>query len=123
MDKESYLKLKALNQRAITVLSKRASVDEDARNSLYALTSKFEPEWMFWQAEHFSLCLQVPRDYLNQELERPIDLTSWSTFYQLGDKYGVTASMVKTRLRKLGVVNIASDGTISIVDNTQRKLL
>lgn len=123
MDKETYLKLKALEERVLKTLTKKAAVNSEARDALAKLTTKFEPEWMFWQAEHFSLCVQTPRDLMIEELDSPIDLTSWGTICRLAGKYGVTPSMMKTRLRKMGVIELGSDGKIHITPSHSRKPL
>jgi hypothetical protein len=121
MDKTTYLKLKELEERALKTIAKKAAVNSDARDALHKLTTKFEPEWMFWQAEHFSLCVQMPRDLIDEELERPIDLASWGTICQLASKYGVTPSMMKTRLRKMGVIEYGADGRLHIAQSSLQR--
>jgi Zn-dependent peptidase ImmA (M78 family) len=74
------------------------------------MQDRFEPEWMFRQAEHFSICLRIPRDYLLEQLEEGWDFNSWAPVYRLAERFGVSPSMMRVRLEKLGIIEIGADG-------------
>jgi hypothetical protein len=105
MSKEDVEKRKALVQE----VAKRAMVSQDARQLIAQLQCFYEPEWMFWQAEHFSRCLLVPKDLLFAELEKAWDLSRWADIYRLGELFGVSGPMMKARLVKLGIIEIGKD--------------
>jgi hypothetical protein len=91
-------------------LAKSALLSETARQTLGQIHTHFEPDWVFWQAEHFSLCLRIPRDRLMEQLEKGWDFTSWTPFYRLGESFGVSSSMMRARLEKLGLIEVGQDG-------------
>ncbi len=120
LSKEDVLKRKQLMHE----LAKKALVSKKAREIISQLQNLYEPEWMFWQAEHFSLCLQVPQDRLYEILEDGWDYTHWRGIYQLADRFGVTGSMMKRRLTKLNLITIGEDGRPQPVQKgSQRDLL
>ncbi len=80
--------------------------NEDARQKLIQLQNRLEPDWMFWQAEHFSACFLIPHDKLYQYLNDGYDFTNWASINQLADIFGVSPSMMKVRLLKLGAITI-----------------
>lgn len=106
LTKEEVMKRKLMEQK----LAKKAIVSEQARQILIQLHNRFEPEWMFWQAEHFSLCLQVPKDRLFELLEDGWDYVSWRGIYRLAENFGVAGSMMRRRLVKLKLIKIGEDG-------------
>ena len=85
-------------------------MSETARETLNQMSDRFEPEWMFRQAEHFSLCLRIPKDYLLERLDEGADYTSWPGIYRLSERFGVSGSMMKTRLEKLRLIELGPDG-------------
>jgi hypothetical protein len=91
-------------------LAMNALVSETARRTLDQIQTHFEPEWVFWQAEHFSLCLRIPRDRLLEQLEEGWNFNSWSPIYRLAERFGVSASMMRARLEKLDVIELGPDG-------------
>src|SRR5262249_40712182 len=95
---------------AVQELVKRALVNSEARQVIAQLQCVYEPEWMFWQAEQFSRCLLIPKDRLLEQLENPWDLSRWRDVYRLADAFGVSGTMMRTRLEKLDVIKIGKDG-------------
>ena len=61
---------------------------------------------MFWQAEHFALCFLIPKDLLLNALDSGFNPTNWREIYDLGEQFGVTGSMLATRLKKLNAIEI-----------------
>jgi hypothetical protein len=106
LTKEEVIQRKA----QVRELAKRAMVSNEARQVIAQLQSFYEPEWMFWQAEQFSRCLLIPKDRLLEQLENPWDLSGWRDIYRLAAVFGVSGPIMKTRLEKLGVIQIGEDG-------------
>jgi Zn-dependent peptidase ImmA (M78 family) len=65
---------------------------------------------MFWQAEHFSLCLRIPRDQLLRQLEEGWNFNTWVPVYRLAERFGVSPSMMRVRLEKIGLIEIGEGG-------------
>ncbi len=98
---------KALNE----TLAKNAWISETAHRTLKEIQTHYEPEWVFWQAEHFSLCLRIPRDRLYEQLERNRNLIGWRPIYRLAETFGVSGSMMRLRLEKLQLIELGPNGT------------
>lgn len=110
LTREEVQKSKERERNFKEALTKNALISETARQTLAQMENRFEPEWMFRQAEHFSLCLRIPRDALLAQLEEGWNFNTWAPFYRLAERFGVSASMMRARLEKLGVIEIGSDG-------------
>jgi hypothetical protein len=80
--------------------------DEEARKRLVQLQDRLEPDWMFWQTERFSMCFLIPRDRLLQLLNDGSEVSSWLAIRRLAEPFGVSSSMMRTRLVKMGAVVI-----------------
>lgn len=78
--------------------------NEEARQMLRQLQDCMEPEWMFWQAEHFSMCFLIPHDQLFRFLNEGYEVNTWRGIYQLAESFGVSPSMMKVRLVKIGAI-------------------
>jgi hypothetical protein len=96
---------------------KKALINSEARRALKMISEKFEPEWMFRQAEHFAKCLAIPRDCLYEVLEEKPLLSGWSSIYRLAGIFGVSANTMKLRLLKLRLIEIGKDGKPVPVDS------
>lgn len=103
-------RVKMLERQVQEKLVKRAAVDKKSRDQLKQLNPRFEPDWMFRQAEHFARCLLIPRDRVRDLLGKSWDFSSWSTVYKWAELFEVSASMMRIRLEKLGVIEIGPDG-------------
>lgn len=80
--------------------------DDRVRKFLQSFDDHFEEKWMFWQAEHFALCFLIPKDSLLNTLDSGFNPTNWREIYSLGEKFGVSGSMMATRLKKLNAIEI-----------------
>jgi hypothetical protein len=80
--------------------------DERVRNFLHSLNDCFEEEWMFWQAEHFALCFLIPQDSVMNLLNSDFNVTDWRAIYNRAKEFGVSGSMLATRLKKLNAIEI-----------------
>lgn len=81
-----------------------------ARKLLIKNEDELEPKWMFGQAEHFSMCLLTPKDKLYEIIGDNTSFNGWTRIYELARHFGVSPSMMKVRLRKLGFIEIKDDG-------------
>ncbi|MEW6732139.1 MAG: hypothetical protein AB1489_12495 [Acidobacteriota bacterium] len=96
-------------KRQVEQLRQLAAISEPARRMLEQIEDRLEPDWMFRQAEHFSMCLLIPADQLS-ELITEIRFDSWPPIYRLAETFGVSISMMRVRLEKLNMLKIGSDG-------------
>ena len=101
---------KRANQELTRLLVSKALLSETARRAMEQMRDHFEPEWMFRQAEHFSLCLRIPRDRLLEVLEEGVSLHGWAPIYRLAERFRVSGTMMKIRLEKLRLMEIGPDG-------------
>ncbi len=118
LTKEEVEKRKLFVQKFV----KAALVNETARQVIAKFQNRFEPEWMFWQAEHFSLCLLVPKDSLLSLLNQGCEYTNWRGIYQLAERFNVTGSMMKRRLTKLDLIEIRGDKIYPVKPSSQTQL-
>jgi hypothetical protein len=102
--------LKEREKRLSDRLVRKALVSEMARETLEQMRNRFEPIWMFRQAEHFSLCLRIPRDRLFDMLEEGWDFTNWGAIYRLAERFRVSGTMMRVRLEKLDLIEVGKDG-------------
>lgn len=110
LTREEVQKQKEFNKHLNDALVRAALISETARQTLAQMHDRFEPEWMFRQAEHFSLCLRIPRDGLLEILEEGLGLHGWAPLYRLAERFGVSVTMMKIRLEKLHLIEIGPDG-------------
>lgn len=87
--------------------------DDEARQKLLRLQDRLEPEWMFWQAERFASCFLIPHDRLIECLNNGWEVSSWLAIRRLAEHFGVSPSMMRIRLTKLGAI---------IIENSQPKV-
>lgn len=100
-------------KKAQEQLVKIAIVDPKANQNLRDLNDKFEPEWMFWQAEHFSRCITIPSDRLFKILDsRPL-FSGWRSIGELASVFEVPLGTMKTRLTKLKLITMDENGVPS----------
>lgn len=110
-------------QRLQDNLVKKAAVNLKARQVLHTLHNKFEPMWMFRQAEHFAKCLCIPSDRLFDILEEEPLSKSWGPIYKIAKWFGVLPSTMRSRLEKLRLIEIDNNGNPSpLSSSTQQQL-
>lgn len=80
--------------------------DNNARQKLLRLQDRLEPEWMFWQAEHFAACFLIPRDRLIESLNDGWEISSWLAIRRFAEHFEVSPSMMRVRLTKIGAIII-----------------
>lgn len=83
--------------------------DEEARQRLRRLEDRLEPDWMFWQAEQFAMCFLIPQDRVMDYLNAGGEVSSWPAIYRLAERFGVSPTMMKKRLVKMGAIVIENN--------------
>lgn len=99
---------------------KSALINSKARQALELINKKFEPQWMFRQAEHFAKCLAIPRDRLFDILEEKPLMSGWPPIYQLAKIFGVSATTMRIRLQALKLIEIRADGIPVLVQQSSQ---
>lgn len=106
LPKDEVEKRKNFSKQLKENLVKKAALDSKARQELRQLDEKFEPDWMFKQAEHFAKCLCVPQDRLYELLEITPLMKGWTPIYKLAEAFCVSSSVMKSRLLNLNLIEI-----------------
>ncbi len=123
LPKDEVEKRKIFSKQLKENLVKKAVLDSDARRELRQLDEKFEPDWMFKQAEHFAKCLCIPQDKLYELLEITPLMKGWRPIYRLAEAFGVSLSVMKSRLLNLNLIEIGKDNQpIPVSQNNQGTL-
>lgn len=99
-----------------------AMINKRAYDALKMIDDKCEPEWMFWQAEHFARCIAIPKDKLFEVLEVEPFTSGWSQVYRLVELFEVPVSSMRTRLEKLKIMELDGRGNPIAVVNPQPSL-
>jgi IrrE N-terminal-like domain len=103
-------------------LAREAFENPRSYEQLRKLEDKLEPDWMFRQAEQFASCFLIPWDQLEVKLEGGADYVSWPGIYGLAATFGVSASMMKVRLIKRGLIKEVNGTIISTPYSAQQGL-
>lgn len=98
-------------------LVKNAFLSPTAYNAIKSMEDKFEPEWMFWQAEHFARCIAIPTDELYDTLEREPLSSGWASIGRLARIFDVPLGSMRLRLEKLKLIEMdAEDKPVAVVN-------
>lgn len=103
-------------------LVKNAVISRAAYDAMQAIDDKCEPDWMFWQAEHFARCIAIPSEQLYSVIERDPLSAGWGRVYELAKVFEVPPSSMTKRLEKLKLIEMDSDGKPVPVVTMQRSL-
>lgn len=106
LPKKEVEKRRTISREMKDDLVKTAAINSEDRRLLKQLDEKFEPEWMFKQAEHFAKCLCIPQDKLFETLEFIPLMKGWNSIYKLSESFGVSASVMKSRLLTLNLIEL-----------------
>jgi hypothetical protein len=92
-----------LLKRAIKV----AQMDDRVRAILKP--ERFEPDWVYSQAQRFAAAFMIPRTRLQEFLEENseyVGLTNWPTLFDLARRFATSPSMMRYRLEQLGYITV-----------------
>ena len=103
--------------RAVSV----ALVDDRVRAILKP--ERFEPDWVYTQAQRFAAAFMIPHARLRQYLGELWDFTRWHPVYELARRMGTSPAMMRYRLEQLGYITVQGAKITSGMELRQRSLL
>ena len=106
LSKKEIEDLKKREHEAIAKVLKASNIDNNVVRALKERGSHMEPDWMFWQAECFARCLLIRADLLKVALQQDWNFHAWAGIYDLARMFGVSGTLMTTRLKKIGVIEI-----------------
>jgi hypothetical protein len=109
-----------LLKRAVKV----AMVDDRVRAILKP--ERFEPDWVYTQAQRFAAAFMIPHSHLREFLEENpefIRLTNWPVLSDLARRFATSPSMIRYRLEQLGYISVRGKQITAGVRLRQRPLL
>src|SRR6266511_1370044 len=89
-----------LLKRAVKV----ALIDERVR--AFLKPERFEPDWVYAQAQRFAAAFMIPRPCLQEHRKEPWDVTDWHPVYELARRFTTSPSMMRYRLEQLGYISV-----------------
>jgi hypothetical protein len=89
-----------LLKRAVKV----AVVDDRVR--AWLKPERFEPDWVYAQAQRFAAAFMIPHPYLQEHLKEPWDFTRWHPVYELARRFATSPSTLRYRLERLGYITV-----------------
>jgi hypothetical protein len=87
-------------KRAVKV----ANLDRRVRDFL--TPQRFEPDWVYQQAQRFAAAFMIPTRRLHKHLAEGWDFTSWRPVYELAGRFATSRSMMRYRLEQLGYISV-----------------
>jgi hypothetical protein len=109
-----------LLKRAVKV----ALLDDRVRAMLKP--ERFEPDWVYSQAQRFAAAFMIPHARLQESLtENPgfSRFTNWQAIYDLADRFATSPSMMRYRLEQLCYIIVQGTHIIPGIRLQQRTLL
>jgi hypothetical protein len=106
-----------LLKRAIRV----ALVDDRVRAILKP--ERFEPDWVYTQAQRFAAAFMIPHARLRQYLGELWDFTRWNPVYELARRMATSTAMMRYRLEQLGYITVQGAKITPGMELRQRSLL
>jgi hypothetical protein len=106
-----------LLKRAVKV----ALVDE--RVCAFLKHERFEPDWVYAQAQRFAAAFMIPHTRLQKHLKEPRDFTRWHPVYELARQFATSPSMLRYRLEQLGYISVQGKKIMPGVQFRQMTLL
>ena len=108
---------KMVLKRAVKV----AMVDDRVRAILKP--ERFEPDWVYSQAQRFAAAFMIPHARLRQYLEESWDFTRWHPVYELARRMATSPAMLRYRLEQLGYITVQGSKITAGMELRQRSLL
>jgi hypothetical protein len=106
-----------LLRRAVKI----ALVDDRVRAILKP--ERFEPAWVYTQAQRFAAAFMIPHTRLQEHLQEVRDCTCWPTVYELAHRFATSPSMMRYRLEQLGYIVVQGRKSSPGMRVRQRRLL
>jgi hypothetical protein len=67
---------------------------------------RFEPDWIYGQAQRFAAAFMIPHARLREHLGEPLDFTRWHPVYELARQFATSPAMMRYRLEHLGYITM-----------------
>ena len=67
---------------------------------------RFEPDWVYQQAQRFAAAFMIPDGRLQAHLAEGWGFTSWRPVYELAGRFATSPSMMRYRLEQLGYISV-----------------
>ena len=70
---------------------------------------RFEPDWVYAQAQRFAAAFMIPHSRLREALEENpefVRLTNWPALCDLARRFATSPSMMRYRLEQLGYITV-----------------
>jgi Zn-dependent peptidase ImmA (M78 family) len=109
-----------LLKRAVKV----ASVDDRVRAILKP--KRFEPDWIYTQAQRFAAAFMIPHIRLRELMRENCGFTrlaNWPAVYDLAQQFATSSSMMRYRLEQLGYITVQGKDITPGVRLRQQPLL
>jgi hypothetical protein len=84
---------------------------------------RFEPDWVYTQAQRFAAAFMIPHAWLREELKGVGDCANWPAVYGLARCFATSPSMMCYRLEQLGYITVHGKEITPGVRLRQRQLL
>jgi hypothetical protein len=87
---------------------------------------RFEPDWVYTQAQRFTAAFMIPHARLREALEENsefVRLTNWPALCDLASRFATSPSMMRYRLEQLGYITVHGGEIRPRVQLRQRLLL
>jgi hypothetical protein len=107
----------ALLKRAVRV----AMVDDQVRAILKP--QRFEPDWVYSQAQRFAAAFMIPHPPLQKHLAKSWDFTRWHPVYELARRFATSPTMMRYRLEQLSYIVVRGMKVIPGIKTRQLELL
>jgi hypothetical protein len=83
---------------------------------------RFEPDWVYSQAQRFAAAFMIPHMRLLEQLEESWDFTRWHPVYELARCFATSPTMMRYRLEQLSYITVQGKEIIPGIRLQQRRL-
>jgi hypothetical protein len=84
---------------------------------------RFEPDWVYTQAQRFAAAFMIPHARLRQHLGESWNFTRWHPVYELARRMATSPTMMRYRLEQLGYITVQGAKISPGMELLQRSLL
>jgi Zn-dependent peptidase ImmA (M78 family) len=95
----------------------------DDRVRAFLKPERFEPDWVYSQAQRFAAAFMIPHKPLQEHLGESWDFTRWHPVYELARRFATSPTMMRYRLEQLGFIVVQGMKIIPSIQTRQLKLL
>jgi hypothetical protein len=100
---------------------KVALIDDRVRALLKP--ERFEPDWVYTQAQRFAAAFMIPHACLREQIEESWDFTRWHPVYELARRFSTSPTMMRYRLEQLGYIVVQGRALTPGIRLRQKPLL